>query len=84
MHLNTQPQGIRINAICSGYLNTPSIAKGGITGYAEVNQHINTSNALQQINQSEQIINGFIFLACDDSTFASGNMLEIGGGYLAS
>jgi hypothetical protein len=31
------------------------------------------------LKKSEQIVNGFIFLSCDDSLFASGNILEIGG-----
>lgn len=77
-------EGIRINAICPGFFDTPSIAKGGITGYAEVKKHIFNSNPMQLLDKSEQIVNSFIFLSCDDSLFASGNILEIGGGYLAS
>jgi NAD(P)-dependent dehydrogenase (short-subunit alcohol dehydrogenase family) len=76
-------EGIRINAICPGFFNTPSLAKGGITGYTEVKQHINNSNPRQNLGKSEQIVKGFIFLSCDDSLLASGNTIEIGGGYLA-
>ena len=75
-------EGIRINAICPGFIDTPSLAKGGITGYAEVKKHINNSNPLQLLGKSEQIVSDFIFLSCDDSSFASGNIIEIGGGYL--
>ena len=73
-------EGIRINAICSGFCDTPSLAKGGITGYEEVKQHIINSNPMQLLGKSEQIVSDFIFLSCDDSSFASGNIIEIGGG----
>ncbi len=76
-------EGIRINAICPGFFDTPSLVKGGITGYAEVKKHIISSNPMQLLCKSEQIVSGFIFLSCDDSIFASGNILEIGGGYSA-
>lgn len=76
-------EGIRINAICPGFFDTPSLAKGGISGAAEVKQHIIDSNPMKVKCKSEQIVNGFIFLSCDDSSFVSGNILEIGGGYLA-
>ncbi|MFT5251920.1 MAG: NAD(P)-dependent dehydrogenase (short-subunit alcohol dehydrogenase family) [Flavobacteriales bacterium] len=77
-------RGIRINAICPGFFNTPNIAKGGISGSAEVKEHITKNSTEYLLKKSEQIVNGFIFLSCDDSLFASGNILEIGGGYLPS
>lgn len=76
-------KGIRINSICPGYFDTPSLAKGGITGSAEVKQHITDTNPIKRHGKSEQIVKGFIFLSCDDSTFVSGNILEIGGGYFS-
>jgi NAD(P)-dependent dehydrogenase (short-subunit alcohol dehydrogenase family) len=76
-------EGIRINAICPGFFNTPNLAKGGICGCAEVKEHITNANTTHVLKKSEQIVNGFIFLSCDDSLFVSGNILEIGGGYMA-
>ena len=81
--LEYSTEGIRINAICPGFFETPSLAKGGISGYAEIKKHIINSNSRQHLCKSEQIVSGFIFLACNDSSFVSGNIIEIGGGYLA-
>jgi NAD(P)-dependent dehydrogenase (short-subunit alcohol dehydrogenase family) len=75
-------RGIRINAICPGFFNTPNVVKGGISGFAEVKEHVVKNNTNYILKKSEQIVNGFIFLSCDDSLFASGNILEIGGGYM--
>jgi NAD(P)-dependent dehydrogenase (short-subunit alcohol dehydrogenase family) len=38
---------------------------------------------MKRLGKSEEIASGFIFLACDDSSFISGTTLEIDGGYLA-
>ncbi len=76
-------EGIRINAICPGFIDTPLLTKGGISDHAEVKQHIIGLHPMNRLGRSEEIANGFIFLASDDSSFVSGTSLEIDGGYLA-
>lgn len=76
-------EGIRINAICPGFIDTPLLAKGGITDHPEVKQQIVDLHPMKRLGKSEEIANGFIFLACDESSFVSGTALEIDGGYLA-
>lgn len=75
--------GIRINAICPGFIDTPLLTKGGITDHPEVKQLIINLHPMKRLGRSEEIANGFIFLACSDSSFISGTALEIDGGYLA-
>jgi NAD(P)-dependent dehydrogenase (short-subunit alcohol dehydrogenase family) len=76
-------EGIRINTICPGFIDTPLLAKGGITDHPEVKQHIIALHPMNRLGKSEEIANGFIFLASDDSSFISGTALTIDGGYLA-
>jgi NAD(P)-dependent dehydrogenase (short-subunit alcohol dehydrogenase family) len=38
---------------------------------------------MKRLGKPEEIAKGFIFLACDDSSFVSGTALEIDGGFLA-
>ena len=76
-------EGIRINAICPGFIDTPLLTKGGISDHADVKQHIIDLHPMKRLGKAEEIANGFIFLACDDSSFVSGTTLEIDGGYLA-
>ena len=75
--------GIRINAICPGFIDTPLLAKGGITDHEDVKQQIITLHPMKRLGKSAEIANGFIFLASDDSSFVTGTSLEIDGGYLA-
>jgi NAD(P)-dependent dehydrogenase (short-subunit alcohol dehydrogenase family) len=75
-------EGIRINAICPGFIDTPLLAKGGITSHADVKQHIIDLHPMKRLGKPEEIANGFIFLAGDESSFITGTSLEIDGGYL--
>ena len=76
-------EGIRVNAICPGFIDTPLLTKGGISDHAEVKQHIIDLHPMKRLGTSEEIASGFIFLACDDSSFITGTTLEIDGGFLA-
>jgi NAD(P)-dependent dehydrogenase (short-subunit alcohol dehydrogenase family) len=75
--------GIRVNAICPGFIETPLLTKAGITEHADVKQHITDLHPMKRLGKSEEIANGFIFLAADESSFITGTSLEIDGGYLA-
>ena len=71
--------GIRINAICPGFIDTHLLSK--IRGADK--QHIIDLHPMKRLGKAEEIANGFIFLACDDSSFISGTTIDIDGGYLA-
>ncbi len=75
--------GIRINAICPGFIATPLLEKGGITDHSEIMQQIVDLHPMKRLGRSEEIAKGFVFLASDDSSFMTGSTLEIEGGYLA-
>jgi len=76
-------EGIRINAICPGFIETPLLAAAGISGHSDVKQHIIDLHPMKRLGRPEEVASGFIFLACDDSAFITGTKLEIDGGYLA-
>jgi len=76
-------EGIRINAICPGFIDTPLLTKIGINRHADVRQHIIDLHPMKRLGKPEEIAKGFIFLASDDSSFISGTAMEIDGGFLA-
>jgi NAD(P)-dependent dehydrogenase (short-subunit alcohol dehydrogenase family) len=75
--------GIRINAICPGFIETPFLTKAHINQHPEVKQQIIDLHPMKRLGKPEEIAKGFIFLASDDSSFVSGTALDIDGGYLA-
>ncbi|MCU0473555.1 MAG: SDR family oxidoreductase [Bacteroidales bacterium] len=75
--------GIRINAICPGFIETPLLTNAGITKDSDLQQYIIGLHPMKRLGKSEEIATGFIFLASDDSSFVTGTTLEIDGGFLA-
>jgi len=77
-------EGIRINAICPGFIDTPLLKKGGIDNkHKDIKQHIIDMHPMNRLGKAGEIAKGFIFLASDDSSFISGTAMEIDGGFLA-
>lgn len=74
--------GIRINAICPGFIKTPLLTNIGITDNTDIQNAIINMHPMKRLGKSEEIAAGFIFLASEDSSFMTGSTLEIDGGYL--
>lgn len=75
--------GIRVNAICPGFISTPLLAKAGINTNPDIKQSIEDLHPMKRFGHSIEVANGFIFLASGDSSFITGTALEIDGGFLA-
>jgi NAD(P)-dependent dehydrogenase (short-subunit alcohol dehydrogenase family) len=74
--------GIRVNAICPGFVKTPLLTKGGVDN-EKAQQQIIDLHPLKRLGKVEDVAHGFVFLASDDSSFMTGAALEIDGGFLA-
>jgi len=76
-------EGIRINVICPGFIDTPLLTNTEIGKNSDVQKYIVSLHPMKRLGKSEEVANGFIFLASDDSSFMTGSTLEIDGGYLS-
>jgi NAD(P)-dependent dehydrogenase (short-subunit alcohol dehydrogenase family) len=76
-------EGIRINSICPGFIETPLLTNAGIIENSDIHKYIIGLHPMKRLGKPEEVAAGFIFLASDDSTFMTGTTLEIDGGYLA-
>jgi len=75
-------QGIRCNAVAPGTIDTPSL-QGRINSYADPVQARKDFVARQpmgRLGTVEDMVPIFIYLASDDSQFATGNVFSIDGG----
>ncbi len=76
-------EGIRINAICPGFIETPMLTNAGIIKNSDLQNYIIGLHPMKRLGKPEEIADGFIFLASDDSSFMTGSTLDIEGGYLS-
>ena len=73
--------GIRANAICPGFIDTPMF-RAVVTNlpYAD---SIRAQHKLGRFGRPEEIAGAAFFLASDDSSFVTGVALPVDGGYIA-
>lgn len=72
-------KGIRINAVCPGYIDTPLI-KGRTEA---ITQHLVGLHPMGRLGKPEEVAKAVLFLASDDASFITGTSLLVDGGYTA-
>ena len=75
------PQGVRVNAISPGYIETPMTAEMRETEGGE--DFLVSLHPLGRLGQPEEIAAAASFLASDDASFVNGIIMPVDGGYTA-
>jgi len=75
-------QGIRVNCICPGDVNTPMLPEDARLRGLEWNAYLAgcENRPMGRIGTPEEIAKAVLFLACDDSSFMTGAALVVDGG----
>ncbi|MFF2289053.1 3-oxoacyl-[acyl-carrier-protein] reductase [Peribacillus butanolivorans] len=68
--------GIRVNAIAPGFISTPMVEKMP----EKVLEMMKKKSPLNKMGNTEDIANGYAFLASDEAQFITGTILSIDGG----
>ncbi len=74
------PQGIRVNCICPGTIDTPMNQRGGADAELEA---VKIAAPLGRIGKPEEVAALMHFLAADDCRYVTGEAITIDGGWLA-
>ncbi|SPO01939.1 probable dehydrogenases with different specificities (related to short-chain alcohol dehydrogenases) [Cephalotrichum gorgonifer] len=72
--------GLRINAICPGYTETPMTTKNPAVLKA-MEERVGTAVPMRRMGKASEIANGVIYLAGGRSSFVTGSALMVDGGY---
>jgi len=83
MAIDYGPFGIRVNAICPGFIRTPMTSALADPSLAPVTKRIEEAHALGRLGEPEEVANVALFLASDDASFVSGGAITVDGGFHA-
>lgn len=69
-------RNIRVNALAPGFIDTPIIPE-------ESKKALVSMTPMQRLGQADEMAKAVLFMASDDSSFMTGNVLTVDGGYTA-
>jgi 2-keto-3-deoxy-L-fuconate dehydrogenase len=86
MALDFAADGIRVNAIAPGAIDTPMLARSFArqADAQAAREHARLRHALARFGKPEEIAKAALYLASDDASFVTGSVLVIDGGWLAA
>lgn len=85
MALDFAADGIRVNALVPGAIDTPLLARGFARNAdpAAAAERSRQRHALGRFGRAEEVARAALFLASDDASFTTGTTLAVDGGWLA-
>jgi NAD(P)-dependent dehydrogenase (short-subunit alcohol dehydrogenase family) len=77
--------GIRVNALCPGFIETPMVMERGVEAgtHPEVYEQIAELHPIGRLGKSEEIAEAAVCLCSDAASFVTGHAMTADGGYVA-
>lgn len=83
MAIDYGQDGIRVNCLCPGLIDTPMTAMLKEDGLRALREQMVELHAMKRAGQPEEIANCALFLASDEASFVTGSALVVDGGWTA-
>lgn len=77
------PLGLRVTALCPGFIDTPLIRQGGIEEGDDMHRAIAGLHALKRWGTAEEVAAAAVWLCGEEASFVTGAGLLVDGGYVA-
>ena len=74
--------GIRVNAVCPGYIRTPMIEQG-ILSDPVAEERVVSRHPMHRLGTPEEIAETVVWLCSDAASFVTGHAMAVDGGYVA-
>ncbi|NGP89863.1 SDR family NAD(P)-dependent oxidoreductase [Fodinibius halophilus] len=76
-------EGIRINAVCPAFIDTPMLERAGITTDEEVKEQTIGLHPVGRLGHAKEVAEAIVWLASEQASFVEGHALMVDGGYTA-
>jgi NAD(P)-dependent dehydrogenase (short-subunit alcohol dehydrogenase family) len=78
-------KGVRINAVCPGFIETPMVMERGMKAGSdeEAHEQLVSMHPIGRLGQSEEIASAVIWLCSPGAAFTIGHPLVVDGGYVS-
>jgi gluconate 5-dehydrogenase len=73
---------VQVNALCPGYVKT-AMNEADITANERIFNHIIAKTPMRRLGEVEELVGPLVFLASDASSYMTGQMLVVDGGWTA-
>ena len=74
-------QGIRVNSVHPGFIETPLLTKAGIVPGTDGYNFIASKHAMNRLGQADEVANLIVWLCSDEASFVTGSNMAVDGGY---
>jgi NAD(P)-dependent dehydrogenase (short-subunit alcohol dehydrogenase family) len=83
--LECAPQGIRVNAVCPGWIETPMVMERGVQAGKdrETYEQLEAAHPIGRLGQPDEIAEAAVWLCSDAASFVTGHALPVDGAYTA-
>jgi NAD(P)-dependent dehydrogenase (short-subunit alcohol dehydrogenase family) len=77
--------GIRVNALCPGFIETPMVMERGVEAgtHPEVYEQIAELHPIGRLGKSEEMAEAAVWLCSESASFVTGHAMTADGGYVA-
>lgn len=75
--------GIRINAVCPGFIETPMLEHAGLLYESATRMKIEALHPLNRLGRDIEVANAIYWLCSEEASFVTGEALMVDGGYTA-
>lgn len=75
--------GVRVNAVCPGFIYTPMLENAGMAEGSEMHTYISSLHPMQRMGTSEEVATMIVWACSDEASFVTGASLLVDGGYTA-
>lgn len=76
-------QGIRINSVCPGFIETPMLERAGITTDEETKESTISLHPIGRLGLAREVAEAIVWIASEKASFVCGHTLMVDGGYIA-